>query len=142
LDFLGGPSNLQIIRCRLDPQCTHGDSTNVLLKEIDIGEDLVEFLTHCLAEKLVIDSCPGLDDNAMMRISQVEDLSIRNCEGFSISTLKQLVETRRINWSDSKAMQPPPPIKVLQLFRWVPYVSPEDREWFKGHLTHFSYNPN
>jgi hypothetical protein len=99
------------------------------LEEIDIGEDLVEFLTDCHARKLVIDNCPGFGDEvlkAIMKPSEsvqrrcrcplpvdnpywmrhldcdlspreiscccatyVEDLSILDCRGFSISALKQ-----------------------------------------------------
>jgi hypothetical protein len=109
LDFLGEPSNLHISRCRLGPGF-HFEGT-LSLKEIDVGEDLVEFLRACYIEKLVIDSCPGFGDevlNAMMTANpsadlwgalycarRVQDLLIHNCLDFSISTLKQMVENRR-----------------------------------------------
>jgi hypothetical protein len=154
LEFLKEPSDVHITRCHLDPQFLF--EGNVTLKDIDIGEDLVGFLANCVAEKLVINRCPGFNDlvlHAMMTpesgpdlpgfpygapVPYVKDLSILNCRGFSISALKQLVEARRtqVIWST-----PPPHFRALRLSGRVPDVSLEDREWFRGHVSEFSYNP-
>jgi hypothetical protein len=67
LDILRGSSDLHITRCPLSPGYIYDG--NLTLKEIDSGEDLVGFLTECFSDKLVIDNCPGFDDdilNAMM----------------------------------------------------------------------------
>jgi hypothetical protein len=152
LRFLGDPSNLHITRCRLDRFPCWG---TVFLKDIDIGEDLIGFLTLCLSEKLVIDGCPGFGDEVLTMMTlhmdrrimlycacarNVEDLSIRNCVDFSISTLKTLVETRRVP-NDIFGIHQPSPIKVLRLSGYVPEVSSEDIEWFRGHVSEFSYDP-
>ena len=71
VNFLGEPSNLHITRCHLDRDQFSSQGT-VSLKDIDIGEDLLGFLTLCVAEKLVIDGCPGFGDevlNAMMTVN-------------------------------------------------------------------------
>ena len=162
LKFLGEPLNLHLTRCRLARDQFACDGT-VSLKDIDIGEDLIGFLKVCIAEKLVIDGCPGFGDevlNAMITAhaewwmvlyndcaGNVQDLSIRNCVEFSISTLKQLVETRRQlvenprGFSDIFNIHPPSPIKALRLSGYVPEISSEDIEWFRGHVSEFSYDP-
>jgi hypothetical protein len=137
-------------------------SDNLSLKDIDIGEDLLEFLADCVAEKLVIDGCPGFGDgvlNEMMTPDSakdpfdlrttcccapyVNDLSILNCRGFSISALKQMIETRLIQSRKDPIdvdIPPAPHIKILRLSGRVPDVSLEDREWFDGHLSEISYD--
>jgi hypothetical protein len=105
---------------------------------------------------LVIDNCPGFGDavlNAMtgpgpQRVCScahyIQGLSIINCPDFSISALKQLVETRRIksSWSDRNNFYPPAQqIRVLRLSGRVPVVSSEDIDWFKGCGSQFAYNP-
>jgi hypothetical protein len=93
---------VHLTRCRLDPQYS---CSKLLLREIDQGEGLVEFLRASFAKILVVDYCPGFGDavlNAMtgpepqkMRscAHYIQGLSIINCPDFSISALKQLVET-------------------------------------------------
>ena len=69
LEYLRGPSDVHLTRCKLDPQWRSDETRNLSLKEIDMGEDLVKFFTWCSVEKLVIDDCPGFRDdvlNAMM----------------------------------------------------------------------------
>jgi hypothetical protein len=160
LEFLREPSDVHISRCRLGPQLPCEGTLS--LNEIDMGEDLVGFLADCLADNLVINGCPGFGDevlNAMMTPESVpdrwhpglsrcapyiQDLSIRNCLDFSISALKQLVEWRRIQPTCSPKdifSTPPPHIKALRLSGRLPYLSPEDREWFKGCVSEFSYGP-
>ena len=168
LKFLGEPSNLDITHCRLARE--RFSCNNISLKDIDRREDLLRFLTVCIAKDLVIDSCPGFGDevlNAMMTANAdhgrmlyecgahyVEELSISNCVEFSISTLKQLVENRKQlieNWKqlveiqsgppDIFSIRPPSPINVLQLSGNVPEVSSEDIEWFRGHVSDFFYDP-
>jgi hypothetical protein len=129
-----------------------------------MGEDLVGFLADCLADKLVISNCPGFGDevlNAMMtpesRLARwgpglsrcapyVKDLSIRNCLDFSISALKRLVEWRRMQSTCGPiyiniTSAPPSHIQALRLSGRLPDVSTEDKEWFKGCLSEFSYDP-
>jgi hypothetical protein len=154
LDFFGGSPNLHIARCRLHPDYT---VYHVLsLKEIDKSENLVAFLRTCHTEKLIVDDCPGFGDAVLHAMTipdpgaqavpwtlpycaqSVQDLSILNCPDFSISALKQLVETTRINMPYGLTL---PPIHAVQLSGRVPEVSSENREWFKGRLSEFSYNP-
>ena len=155
--YLGEPSNLHITRCCLDQDtfCCQG---TVSLKDIDIGEDLTRFLTGCLAEKLVVDGCPGFGDevlNAMMTADDwwgmrsgarnVQEFLIHNCVGFSISALKRLVETRKqlVEMRNGRhvTFHIPPTINVLRLSGYVPEVSSEDIEWFICHVPEFSYDP-
>jgi hypothetical protein len=151
--FLQSPV-VRITRCRLDPDYhCHGC---LYLKEIDGGEDLVAFLGDCAVGKLVIDDCPGFGDDVLYAmipapqpetsdstvsycVPYVEYLWILNCPDFSISALKQVVETRRIR--DMSQLSQPPHICILQLSGCVPEVSPEDRDWFEGCLSQFIYNP-
>jgi hypothetical protein len=168
MEFFRLPWDVHVTRCHLDPRYNCEDNLSMSLKEIDIGEDLVGFLADCVAEKLVINGCPGFDDEvliAMMTpksppVSQrvpvscrcapyVQDLSIRNCPNFSHSALKQLVETRSFysNWGEeypiakNYSRTPSSPMRALQLSGRVPHVSSEDREWFEGRLSEFSYDP-
>jgi hypothetical protein len=157
LDFFGGWSNLHIAHGPLHH--AYNIEGNLSLKEIDGGEDLVTFLTECVSQKLVIDGCPGFGDEALDAMMSPEseaywrmmpscapflqDLSILNCPDFSISNLKKVVEMRRVQ---SIRMNPsgetlPPRICILRLSGRVPDVSPEDRDWFKGCLYEFSYDP-
>jgi hypothetical protein len=153
-DFLEWSSELHFTRCRLGPGHNGEVNQSMSLKEIDIGEDLVAFLAESSSRKLLIDNCPGFGDevlNAMMTpeygadqwtgrmlccAPNVEDLSILNCPSFSISTLKKVVEMRRLHLTWIYAG-----IMTLRLSGRVPDVSSEDREWFKGHVSEFSYNP-
>jgi hypothetical protein len=155
-DFLGESSDLHIIRCPLLSQ--YSFEGNLWLKEIDAGEDLVAFLTGCICERLVIDSCPGFGDevlNAMMSFGPgaelpscapcAHDISILNCPDFSISSLKKMVDTRRIQSllsdPDGKFAGLTSRIYTLRLSGRVPDISPEDRDWFKGCISEFSYYP-
>jgi hypothetical protein len=155
LDVVGG-SDLHIIRCALPDY--YDFEGNVSLVQIDVREDLLAFLTDSPAKKLVINRCPGFGDeilNAMMAPEYgayrdnpscaplVQDLSILNCPDFSISTLKKVVETRRIHsMTQGSDHIWPTRIDALRLSGRVPDVSPEDRDWFKGCLSEFSYDPS
>jgi hypothetical protein len=153
LDFLEGAPDVHITRCRLDSR-SHCDG-NLSLQEIDRGKDLGALLRDCGVEKLVVEDCPDFGDevlNAMILPNQwtfsycarhVEDLSILDCPNFSISTLKEVVETRRIQSirsdPDNKFGRLAPPIYTLRLSGRVPDVSPEDRDWFEGCLSKIFY---
>jgi hypothetical protein len=152
LDFFRGSSKVHIAHCPLDPDysCNNGELS---LKEIDRGGDLVPFLSACarFAGKLVMGDCPSFGNavlNAMISPKScapyVEDLSILNCLDFSISTLKQLFETRRTQSDPNDVFAVrrgrPRHITVLRLSGRVPEVSLQDREWFKRRLSEFSYN--
>jgi len=160
LEYLGWPLDVRFTRCKLDHEC-HGDTTyDVSLKEIDIAEDLVKFFTWCITTTLTIDGCPGFHDGVLLEmmapkcdphtkrtspcccIQYLQDLSIINCRNFSISALKRVVETR-LDHSVSRPHKifPIRPIKALRLSGLVPDVSLEDREWFKDHVSEFSYDP-
>jgi hypothetical protein len=106
--YIGDAPNQHFTRCRLGPDC-YCDG-NLSLQEIDRGEDLVAFLRYRAIKKLVIDDCPCFDDEVLNTMiapntwtsscsaGYVQDLSILNCTGFSISTLK--------NWSRRDASSP------------------------------------
>jgi hypothetical protein len=150
LDLFGASSKVHLTRCRLpEYSCT---SKHLSLKAIDEGEDLVEFLRACTTTMLVIDDCPGFNDavlDAMTKPARdtpprkswscaqyLQGLSIINCLNFSISALKQLLETRQGKSTWSPAFLP-----VLRPTGRVPVVSSEDRDWFKRGVSQFSYNP-
>jgi len=144
-DFFGWSQNVHIARCPLDPQYYFGGSLS--LKEIDGGEDLVKSLRDCISNELVIDDCPGFGDAFLQAMTipepgpfspshfvpDVQRLSIHNCSGFSVSVLKQMVQTRCLRHYS--------PLEFLRLSGRVPDLSLEDREWFEGFLSNFSYNP-
>jgi hypothetical protein len=150
LDFFGWIPDVQITRCCLAPDAYCDGKLS--LKEIDRGEDLVEFLRTCHAKNLVIDDCPGFGDAVLHSMTMplgadpwslsycaryVQGLSILNCPDFSVSALKLMVQTRRFR----RGMPQAPIIVALHLSGRVPDVSSEDREWFKSRLSDFSYDP-
>jgi hypothetical protein len=142
MDFFEWSSEARFTRCRLGPGRNGVFNQLISLKEIDISENLVAFLAECSSARLVLDGCPGFNDKVLHAMlwrscaSSVEILSIRNCSSFSISTLKKVVEARRIH-----SIYFSTGITTLRLSGRVPDVSLEDREWFKGCLSEFSYNP-
>jgi hypothetical protein len=115
------------------------------LKLIDRGEDIVEYLRLFRGDDLIIDDCPGFNDDVLNAMTEhmpfpccaplVRRLTIDNCPNISLPALKKLVTTRCYDGVPREY----PSMLGLDLTGCVTEMSLFDEDWFERWLT-FSYN--
>jgi hypothetical protein len=130
---------LTLTRCAARNATCEADT--LTLKEMHHNVDDVDrMLGFWSGRNLYLDSCPGFDDAFLERMyvpsnvviaRSMKHLDISNCLNFSAPALKRFVESRRHADGDRKALA------SMRILGNRPYFSPEDRLWFKEHLSHF-----
>ena len=152
IGVLGQSSDdIQIIRCRRGYQSAY--EGNLSLKDIDSSEILIAHLRVFWGPTLVIDDCPGLNDDVLKAMAtpdfhntsfhcarDVRHFSILNCPNISVPALKQLVETRLHIALAGLPVGAALPITMLRLSGCDLDISTDDRNWFSDRLSQFSYD--
>lgn len=145
--FIGSFTNLgtfdvesfSISNCPLDSIADVPQAYYTHVERIDPAENMVEFMTFWSGAHLSVVECPSFNDEAILQLCnddgpELQELFIENCPNVSPTALRRLVRKLRRGVENDGAE----PFVGLWVAGGAPIME-EERVWFKGHVTNFTW---
>ncbi|KAF9535032.1 hypothetical protein CPB83DRAFT_831127 [Crepidotus variabilis] len=141
----------KIENCVLPNDATVYHTDDLTLIKMPSSADLSSILTHFSGDTVRFKSCLYLNDAYLRLLSDIscemfQYLYIKDCEGYTIQGLKNMVITMEENWEEAEADTERDGWEVVTRMATInlkgtgPKPSSEDATWFREHLETFRCN--